>query len=108
MKNILDDGSFLLDQLQLSLDQFVPKRGTAGDEASALYPLLVAQAHPLGICIAFPLVHHGEEGGEELAGQFRGVDVLLLKADPHPQGLELPDGLKALLGVSSEPRGGLD
>ena len=94
--------------LQLSLNQLVSKRGAAGDEVPALYPLLVAQAHPLGICIALPLVHHGEEGCEEFAGKLRSVDVLLLEADPHPQGPELPDGLQALLGISGEPGGGLD
>lgn len=41
MKNILDDGSFLLDQLQLSLYKPISKRGVAGDEVATLYPLLV-------------------------------------------------------------------
>ena len=68
---------------------------------------LITPSHIVGDIFALLLIHHGQDGGEELAGQLRGVDALLLEAHPHPQGLQLPDGLQALLGVPGEPGGGL-
>ena len=86
---------------------FVAEGKGRGDECTACHPLLDAPAEVVRDVLALLLVHHGEDGGEELAGQFRGVNALLLETHPHTQGLQLPDGLQALLGVPGKPGGGL-
>ena len=86
---------------------FVAEGKGRGDECTACHPLLDAPADIVRDVLALLLVHHGEDGGEKLTDQFRGIDALLLEAHPHPQGLQLPDGLQALLGVPGEPGGGL-
>ena len=61
-----------------------------------------------GDILALLLGHGGEDCGEQLAAHVGGVDMLLLEAHPHADGLQLPDGGKAVPGVAGEPGDGLD
>lgn len=62
----------------------------------------------LGYRFALLLIHHSEDGDQQLPGELSGVDILFLKADADIQRLQLPNRLQAFLGVSGKPGGGLD
>lgn len=57
----------------------------------------------LGYRFALLLIHHSEDGDQQLPGELSGVDILLLKAYTDIQRLQLSDRLQALLSVSGKP-----
>ena len=67
--DIPDDRCLLGDQFQLPFDQAVSERRGAGVVLSRPHPHVDAPPEVVRDIFALLLVHHGENGGEKLAGQ---------------------------------------
>ena len=100
-------GCLLFIDGNLSINQSVSIWHGWRQVGTIFHPPLNTPSEVVRDILALFLVHHGENGGQELTGQFRGVGALLLEAHPHPQGLQFPDSLQALFGVPGKPGGGL-
>ena len=88
--DIPDNRRLLKDQLQFSAHKLVSKRGEAGIVFPRAHPHIDTPPEVVRDVLALLLVHHGKDGGEKLAGQFRGVDTLSLEAVPLPPGSSAP------------------
>lgn len=107
-EDLPDDVRPLLVNLNFPVPEDIAEGDGGREEGAALHAHLVAPAHIFRDVLALPLCHGGEYGGEQLAAHVGRVDMLLLEAHPHADGLQLPDGTQAVPGVAGEPGDGLD
>ena len=73
-----------------------------------LHPLLIAPAYIAGDGLALCLCEGCIQGGHQLRGHPRRIDVFLLEEDGRAVGTELPDSLQTLRRVAGEAGDGLD
>ena len=107
-EDLPDDLRPLLVNLNFPVPENIAKGDGSGEEGTALHARLVAPAHIFRDVLALPLRHGGKYGGEQLTAHIGRVDMLLLEAHPHTDGLQLPDGAQAVPGVAGEPGDRLD
>ena len=102
VENVPDDFSFLLVDLEDSIDQAVSERRLAGDEPSFFHAVLIAPPHVGGYGHRFLLGVSGEKSEEHLVADFSGIEMLLFKVDGHADGFQFPDDLQAFPGISGK------
>ena len=88
--------------LQCIFVQTISKRRFAGDEVLVFHSVLIAPPLVFGDALALLLRDGGEHRRQQFAAHLRGVDVLFLEADPHPNGFQRADGFQAFLGIAGE------
>ena len=93
---------------KLSIFQTISKACRLRIMSLTLHPLLIAPAYIAGDGLALCLCEGCIQGGHQLRGHPRRIDVFFLEEDSCSVGAELPDGLQALRRVAGEAGDGLD